>query len=452
MPFLKLRSVIRPACHAVLALAGGSALAQTPPTTGNAAPPLSPVTVTAVEPAADRDTAALSVAELTALVQQHNPNLRIALQGRDAASAAVTTATAWPNPEIEAGQGQARARLPTGTPGTLSHWGISQRLENPALRSARIEGAQHGLDGSRRQVSATRNELAAQVRLRAYELLLRQEEAAAAADALALLEQIRDRVRTRVQSGEAPRYESIKADAEVITARQRVAANRLAVDQAMLAIDQLAAGRLPARWRLAASLGDPQDLPSTEQLQREARDNNPELAVLRADVSRQEARLREARASRMPGVQLRYGEHREVDIRQQIVGVSVSLPLLDQRRGPIDEAAAELTRARTRLEGRSMELSLQIRSAAAAFEAARLRVDALARGALPEAEAALRVAQAAYRFGERGILDVLDAQRLLRSVRADFIDARFRVQAAAMELEFLAGRYAHEDATASVKP
>jgi cobalt-zinc-cadmium efflux system outer membrane protein len=67
---------------------------------------------------------------------------------------------------------------------------------------------------------------------------------------------------------------------------------------------------------------------------------------------------------------------------------------------------------------------------------------------LPEAEAALRVAQAAYRFGERGILDVLDAQRLLRTVRADLIDARFRLQAAAVELEFLAGRYAPPDPAA----
>ena len=47
--------------------------------------------------------------------------------------------------------------------------------------------------------------------------------------------------------------------------------------------------------------------------------------------------------------------------------------------------------------------------------------------ALREAEAALRVAQAAYRYGERGILDVLDAQRLLQSVRSDLLDARYTV-------------------------
>jgi cobalt-zinc-cadmium efflux system outer membrane protein len=71
---------------------------------------------------------------------------------------------------------------------------------------------------------------------------------------------------------------------------------------------------------------------------------------------------------------------------------------------------------------------------------ARLRVDSLGSGAIREAEAALRVSEAAYRFGERGILDVLDAQRVLRSVRADLLQARFQLQAAAIEIDVLTGR------------
>jgi cobalt-zinc-cadmium efflux system outer membrane protein len=178
------------------------------------------------------------------------------------------------------------------------------------------------------------------------------------------------------------------------------------------------------------------------QLQREAEARNPELATLQAEVQRLQARLRETQASRFPGVELRYSQFREADQQQGLFGLGVRLPLLDQRRGAIDEAAAELARAQTQLDGRRQELALQIESAAAALKVAQLRVDALGRGALPDAEAVLRVAQAAYRFGERGILDVLDAQRLLRSVRSELIDARFRLQAAAVELEFLAGRYA----------
>ena len=124
--------------------------------------------------------------------------------------------------------------------------------------------------------------------------------------------------------------------------------------------------------------------------------------------------------------------------------MGVQLPLLDQRSGPIAEAQAEVERARIRLEGRQNELGQQILLAWKAMDMARLRVEALSQGVLRDAESALRVAQAAYRFGERGILDVLDAQRVLRSVRADLLQARFQLQTARISLDQLTGRHAAE--------
>jgi cobalt-zinc-cadmium efflux system outer membrane protein len=93
------------------------------------------------------------------------------------------------------------------------------------------------------------------------------------------------------------------------------------------------------------------------------------------------------------------------------------------------------------LEGRQTDLEQQILLAWKSLDIAKVRVQALSTGAVREAEAALRVAEAAYRFGERGILDVLDAQRLLRAVNADLLDARFQLQTAGVDLNFLAGIY-----------
>jgi cobalt-zinc-cadmium efflux system outer membrane protein len=95
------------------------------------------------------------------------------------------------------------------------------------------------------------------------------------------------------------------------------------------------------------------------------------------------------------------------------------------------------------LDGRRADLSQQILFTWKSLEIARVRVNALSTGAVREAEAALRVAEAAYRFGERGILDVLDAQRLLRTVNADLLDARFQMQSTGIELEALSGIYAN---------
>ena len=48
------------------------------------------------------------------------------------------------------------------------------------------------------------------------------------------------------------------------------------------------------------------------------------------------------------------------------------------------------------------------------------------------------IAEAAYRFGERGILEYLDARRQFRLVRADLIAARYELYASKTELERLA--------------
>jgi len=381
---------------------------------------------------------AYGLAELVDLVLEHNPSLQMVRHARTQAEAGVTSAGALPNPRLEFGDG--RLRPANGSSGNVSMWGVAQLIENPWLRRARVEAAEQGLRSSEAQLGLTRSEVVAQVRLRAYELLLRIEEARAAADELTLLEQTRERVRVRVRSGEAARYEVIKAEAEFISARQRQQTAQLAVEQARIRLNQLAAGRLPAGWSLAADLGEVL-APLNPGLLRELMlEHNPELQALRAEHERQQARVREAGAGRWPGIELRYSDTREPDSRQSMVGASIQIPLLDQRRGPRAEAQAEALRARTRLDGRQAELLLQLDAAVMTLEMARLRVEALGSGAVRDAEAAVRVAEAAYRYGERGILDVLDAQRVLRAVRADLLQARFQQQAAAIEIDLLTGR------------
>jgi cobalt-zinc-cadmium efflux system outer membrane protein len=178
-----------------------------------------------------------------------------------------------------------------------------------------------------------------------------------------------------------------------------------------------------------------------EEVMQQALNKSPELSVLRSLLERADANLSFAKSGRLPGVELRYQELRDPEIRQTMTGVAIQIPLLDQRQGPVAEAAAERLRAQTRLDGAILEMRQRVLMAWKSYEMARAAVEALGRGAIPEAEAALRVAEAAYRFGERGILEVLDAQRVLRSVRADLIQARFELQAARITLDKLAARY-----------
>lgn len=376
---------------------------------------------------------------------QNNTGLLSAQRLRNTAQAAINSAGAFPNPRLEYSAGNQSARQAGGVGGNLSTYGISQLIENPWLREARVDAARFGERASTFQVGVTRNELVAQVRLRAYDLLLRQAEAAAAAEASSLLEQVNTRVRARVDSGEAPRYELIKADAETINARSLQQTALLQAQQAAITLNRLGAGSLPPQWSLDAALSEaPRPMPDMNLLREQMLARNPELLTLKAEVDRARAQLDLAEAGRLPGVELRLSQSREPDVKQNVFGVTVQIPLFDRRTGPIAEAGSEFERARGRLDGRQAELEQQLQAAEKALEMARLRIDALSQGAIRDAEAALRVADAAWRFGERGILDVLDAQRVLRAVRADLLTARFQAQAARTELDFLSGRWADD--------
>jgi cobalt-zinc-cadmium efflux system outer membrane protein len=384
----------------------------------------------------------ISIDDLVTLVLQHNPGLRAGQRGVDVATAGVTTAGALPNPRIEINAGRNGTPSPSAQAGNVTGIGVSQFIENPNLRSARVNTALYAEQSSLQSLSQTRNELIGQVKQRAYEYLLRKEEALAAADALGLLEQIRERVKVRVETGEAGRYELIKSDAEIINAQQREQTARLQIQQAAISLNRLAAGQLPPVWDLDAQLNEVIALPELDQLKKSALQSNPELRVLESEFERNTSRIAEAQASRLPGLELRLSQIREPDVRQDVVGVSVQVPLFDQRRGPRAEAIAERERTTARLEGRRAELIQQLELSWKSVEIARVRIKALSEGAMRDAEAALRVAQAAYRFGERGILDVLDAQRVLRAVRQDLLLARYQLQASLIDLDVLAGRYA----------
>ena len=386
----------------------------------------------------------VTVDELVNTVLQHNTGLNAARRAIDIATTGITTASAYPNPRLELNGGRGSAITPGTNSGNIVGVGVSQLIENPALRSARINSALFNEQGSQQAFATTRNELVGLVRLRTNEYLLRKLQAREAAESLSLLEQTRERIKVRVETGETGKLDLIRADAEIINARQREETARLQIAQSAITLNRLAAGMLPARWELEGNLEETRVLPALDQLKAEAVQFNPEVRLLEAELDRTKSRVEEAAASIIPGVELRASQLREPDLRNDMIGLSVQIPILDQRRGPRAEAAAERERTRGRLEGRRAELLQQLELSRRAVDIGTVRVKALSEGAVRSSEAALRVAEAAYRFGERGILEVLDAQRVLRAVRQDLLLARYELQSALIELDVLTGRYAAE--------
>ncbi|SOD41269.1 TolC family protein [Nitrosovibrio sp. Nv4] len=404
-----------------------------------------PTVVVPSVPASAVPEGSLSIEALQRLGLQANGLVRAAAFQVDMAGAGVVGAAAYPNPQVSVIGGPQDPRIPAANPGTNTRQvTISQPIENPFVRSARIDSAEAGVEASRASFDQVRADLAAQLRVRAYELLLRQEIARMEASIHNLMEEVRRRIKVGVDVGETARFELIRADAEVLNAASRQEAAVLNAQRARIALLQLTAGALKPDFTIDASLFDPVNLPPLAELREEVPAVNPDVLRLLAESERSRRRIDQERAMVLPSVDVVYSNYQDAQYTDNRGGLRVTVPLLYRRRGEIDAAVADSARVRETLEYRRFEIGQLLESAWQALQIAQRRVEMFEGGIIKEAEAALRVAQAAYRLGERPLIEVLDTQRVLRGILAESLQARFDLQAAAAEIDRLRAYYPRE--------
>ena len=378
--------------------------------------------------------------DLTKLEAAALESSRSVLAAREQISAArhaVVSAGAFPNPELEYLSGTQRARGPGGNPGNARSVALTQPLDLPWRRSARIAAAEAGLTATGAAVRAFEADTIARLRLQYFDVLRREAELKNAREDMAVMESVRSRIALRVETGEAPRFELIKADAEMLNAQKTAQAAGFRVEQARSALRQAVGGGLPAEFALRGQLRDVPELPPLEGLRRQLQETSPDLARARAEMVRAQHQLDLERRQRWPNLALKASVDEDPDVRSSKFGLVVSVPLWDRRSGPVGEAAAQLIRARYELEAQEFSLGQQLEVAVQQYEIAGAQVSALESGIVRQAESALKIAEAAYRFGERGFLEVLDAQRVYRAARAELIAARYELAAAWVEIERL---------------
>lgn len=389
----------------------------------------------------------LSIEEIQRLGLEANGLVLAARSQVNIAEAGVVSASAFPNPEVTFTAGPDTPRLPfelTGPSSMQRQVTVSQPLENPFLRSARIGSAEAGVEASRANFDQVRADLAAQLRVRAYELLLRRELAAMESSIFDLMEEIRRRIKLSVDVGESARFELIRADTEVMTAASRKEAALLSAERARVTLFQLTAGALPPDFEIVAFLNDPVDLPTLEELHEQIVITNPDILRLQAEQDRARLRIDQERASVLPSVNILYSNYQDRQFTSNTAGLSVRVPLFYRRRGEIDSAIFDSARVRETLEYRRYEVNRLLESAWQAMQIAKRRVEMYEGGIIQEAESALRVAEAAFRLGERGFIEVLDTQRVLRGARAELLQAYFELQSAAAEIDRLRAHYPKE--------
>ncbi|SPA43081.1 Outer membrane protein of the copper-transporting efflux system CusCFBA [Cupriavidus taiwanensis] len=380
---------------------------------------------------------AYSLPQLLDLAQSTNKGVAAAEANVDAASAAISSARAYPNPQVEVLYGRMSGKQPGVASGNAPSYAVVQKFDYPHQRTLREAMATRGLESSQALRQGFRADLAARVKTAYYDVLRRESELHAAEEDLAMMRQIHSRARLRVEVGEAPRYELIKAETELLASQKSQQTAELRVNQAKAALRQQVGGAMPGQFSLAGTLGQSPDVPPLPALRDTMTASNAELVQRRMELERAQLGVDYQKSLRWPEVALRASTDRQPDNNVSQIGLILTIPLWDRRRGPVGEATAQATQARSALEMREFELTQELEAAYRQYEINQAQVTALESGIVREAESALGVAEAAYRFGERGILDYLDAQRVLRGARNELIAAQYDLQLAAIQIEKL---------------
>ena len=178
-------------------------------------------------------------------------------------------------------------------------------------------------------------------------------------------------------------------------------------------------------------------LASLEELRAQVLATHTALAESASINARAGASIENERAKRIPAPTFAAEYERQPDVTYYRFGVNVQLPLWNRRKGEIAAAQADLLRSQAQARSRQLEIVAALERAYDQYEIYDQQVEGLEAGSLREAQAAVEAARNAYKFGERGIVEVLDAQRVLQGVRSDLLDATFARQSALIDLEEL---------------
>jgi len=218
---------------------------------------------------------------------------------------------------------------------------------------------------------------------------------------------------TREREGEGSRFDRVRSEQELVDAKQLVASaevDRLAARGAILAM-------LPPNTALPEVLqGRPAsaDAESVDALVQKASTNRADLRALDSAGRRFGLEAEAAKRAAGPATTVIGGLKRADDSGETraggAIGLSVTLPLFN--RGDRDVARWNAERSQIQFERTILESAIRAEiTTAAAILTLRRQVTTMARDAQASADELVTIADVAYREGEAGILQLLDAYR-----------------------------------------
>jgi cobalt-zinc-cadmium efflux system outer membrane protein len=371
----------------------------------------------------------------------NSPDLAASSHEVRAAEGAARQAGVRPNPELELeasefGGSGARA----GFDAAETSLRLSQSVNLGGTRSIQQRMAQSEARLASWDYEAKRLDVLTLTKKAFVDVLLAQGQLALADTHLALAGDVRTAAAERVKAGKAPPLEQTKAGVEVAAAR--IARDRAAreLESARQRLASSCGGLTPWFKEAGGDLDAVLDVPPLETLSA-LLNKAPEVARWSEAMAWGKESLALAKAERFPaiGVSAGISRYEEDGTYAGTVGLSLPLPLFDRNAGGILAATHRATRAEYEQHAARLRATTELVEAHSRLESARAEAVTSKAELLPGAQLAFEAAQAGYREGKLGYLDVLDTQRTLNEAKARGLDVLAAYHKAVADVERLTG-------------
>lgn len=377
----------------------------------------------------------LSLARARSLALAQNPAFLSLQQEAEAAQGRLRAAGGWGAATLAFEREDFGASGPEGMPQPVETLALSVPLPLGGKRGAARAAGRAGVHIAEAEIEAARRDLLAEVEVAFGEAVGARDRLALAQENLETATRTADAVGALVEAGEVSPIEADRAAVELSRGRiAREAASR-AKSQSYRRLASLMGLMRPDFEEVEGSLPETAHLPAEPT----SLEGHPLLRKLSHAEEGLAAETHLAKRGWWPEPELTFGARRYDDPGGHafVAGFALSLPSPSQTVGAVLEAQArERQGMLARREG-ELRLHADLLSARAEVEGALAEATSLREDALPLARTVYEAFYEGYGLGRFGLLDLLEAQRTLQEVKAEYIDALVALNNARAEWERL---------------
>ncbi|MEX2400514.1 MAG: TolC family protein [Rhodothermales bacterium] len=401
-----------------------------------------PVGAQSPTPRLEADLPLLRLDELVEEVRASNPSLRAAHLEVEALSTVARQVSALPDPMIM-GTYQPFSVL-TARGAQRSQWRIEQQLPYPGKLSLKGDIADLGTDVAAHEATAFEIDLVASVKRVYYELYRIQEQ-------LVLINIFQDRL-VQFEAAAAEQYQVgtgmqqaiLKAQIEKNALSQRALDLEERRTTAVETLSRLVDRPIEGEFRVEISQPEIDGLQAAELVDTALR-NRPEMKAVESAAERADKQIDLAHKQFLPdfGVNVTYFDIASGPVpptatgRDAIaLGISIKVPLQrDRLRARLEEAKARRSQTDARRDALASSFRTQIHDLVKRLEIETEQLDLYRDLLIPQATSTVNAILSAYTTGRTDFLNLLDAERMLFTLRLNREDAQARLLKASADLE-----------------